>query len=381
MSSPSELQSLVVGGGAARARAHEARASTPPVSREVRAAARRGASRPLREARWARARPVRRVGDDARPVPRVRLRRGRCRRRGVQLPADAREDRRVRPLPAGDRSPMRPRASRAVARAPARIRARVVRARTRPRSFSTSARSSTTTSTPTSFASCSRVPRAPPGSRRTSTSTSRGRHSASRTGATSIGARAPPCRRPTSSSSRYLLDTLERLKAFQKVRARGRSGRRSSTATTSDVALDGRFDGIVTSPPYPGPDRLPRAAPLRIRASRPRRSPRAGARCSRPAERVAARSRSTSRASRPCCAQPPQLLAAWRPVPRRRQRSPRPLSGDPASGAACASSTGSSATSTVVPGGVRASTSSRFSSVYGKRKRSVRVLGVGRPPG
>jgi hypothetical protein len=50
---------------------------------------------------------------------------------------------------------------------------------------------------------------------------------------------------------RYLLDTLARLKAFQKVRARGR------TATVvhgdaTEVTLAGPFDGIVTSPPYPG---------------------------------------------------------------------------------------------------------------------------------
>ena len=51
--------------------------------------------------------------------------------------------------------------------------------------------------------------------------------------------------------ARYLVDTLERIKAFQKVRARGR------TATvvhgdSTEVALDGVFDAMVTSPPYPG---------------------------------------------------------------------------------------------------------------------------------
>jgi DNA modification methylase len=50
---------------------------------------------------------------------------------------------------------------------------------------------------------------------------------------------------------RYLLDTLERLKAFQRVRDRER------TATVlhgdaRDAALAGPFDGVLTSPPYPG---------------------------------------------------------------------------------------------------------------------------------
>jgi DNA methylase len=51
--------------------------------------------------------------------------------------------------------------------------------------------------------------------------------------------------------SRYLLDTLDRIKAFYKVR-----GRRSTAdvvhGDSSEVALDGPFDAIVTSPPYPG---------------------------------------------------------------------------------------------------------------------------------
>ena len=111
---------LVVGGGAPGARADEARPPSPPVPREVRPAARRGTSRSLRAARRTGARPVRRLGDDARPVPRVRVRRGRRRRRGVQLPAHAREDAALRPLPARDRAARRARRrgrSRARARA------------------------------------------------------------------------------------------------------------------------------------------------------------------------------------------------------------------------------------------------------------------------
>src|SRR5262245_12897181 len=61
---------LLVGAGSPRARAHEARSPAPPVPREVRAAARRGAARTSPAAREARSRPVRRVGHDARPVAR-----------------------------------------------------------------------------------------------------------------------------------------------------------------------------------------------------------------------------------------------------------------------------------------------------------------------
>ena len=49
---------------------------------------------------------------------------------------------------------------------------------------------------------------------------------------------------------RYTLDTLTRLKEFAHVRARGRS----ATVIHGDVrkAELGRFDGVLTSPPYPG---------------------------------------------------------------------------------------------------------------------------------
>jgi hypothetical protein len=51
--------------------------------------------------------------------------------------------------------------------------------------------------------------------------------------------------------ARYLVDTLERIKAFQKLRARG-SAATVVHGDSGDVALDGTFDAIVTSPPYPG---------------------------------------------------------------------------------------------------------------------------------
>jgi DNA methylase len=51
--------------------------------------------------------------------------------------------------------------------------------------------------------------------------------------------------------SRYLLDTLERLEAFETVRAPGHTARIVHGDAT-DVSLGGTLDAIVTSPPYPG---------------------------------------------------------------------------------------------------------------------------------
>ena len=49
---------------------------------------------------------------------------------------------------------------------------------------------------------------------------------------------------------RYLIDTVDRLKSFQRVRARGRAAEVLHGDARS-VALEGAFDGIVTSPPTP----------------------------------------------------------------------------------------------------------------------------------
>ncbi len=61
--------------------------------------------------------------------------------------------------------------------------------------------------------------------------------------------------RPVSEAdkflARYLLDTLDRLKAFQRVRSHGRE----ATVLHGDareVELDGPYDAVLTSPPYPG---------------------------------------------------------------------------------------------------------------------------------
>ncbi len=60
-----------------------------------------------------------------------------------------------------------------------------------------------------------------------------------------------PVQRADKFLARYLLDTLERIKAFQKVRARGRA----ATVLHGDAVEEapaGPFAAILTSPPYPG---------------------------------------------------------------------------------------------------------------------------------
>jgi hypothetical protein len=50
---------------------------------------------------------------------------------------------------------------------------------------------------------------------------------------------------------RYALDTLNRIKDFSRVRARAREAG-VVHGDSRELELDGRFDGLVTSPPYPG---------------------------------------------------------------------------------------------------------------------------------
>ena len=61
--------------------------------------------------------------------------------------------------------------------------------------------------------------------------------------------------RPTSSASRFLarytLDTLERIKTFARLRARGREAV-VLHGDARELEFVGRFDGVLTSPPYPG---------------------------------------------------------------------------------------------------------------------------------
>ena len=61
--------------------------------------------------------------------------------------------------------------------------------------------------------------------------------------------------RPTASArrflARYTLDTLERIKAFARLRSRGREAA-VLHGDARELDFGGRFDGVLTSPPYPG---------------------------------------------------------------------------------------------------------------------------------
>ena len=245
-------------------------------------------------ARWSRARPVRRLRDDARAMPRVRIRRRRRRRRSVQLPAHAREDGATttssgsRPICA-TRSPGVGRLARArpsgyvrewfAPQAAAELLhfrsivdeyehadvLRVVLAR--------AARSARlTTHFDLDF------PRAP---QREPYWCHKHRRECA------------PVQEAGKFLSRYLLDTLERIKSFQRCEradaARpGRARRLHRRRARRLVRRDRHLTAV------PGPDRLPRAAPIRVRAPRARRPSRARARRRRARERAGALSRTTS---------------------------------------------------------------------------------------
>lgn len=60
-----------------------------------------------------------------------------------------------------------------------------------------------------------------------------------------------PVERAEHFLRRYALDTLKRVKEFSRARAKGREAR-VIHGDAREVWLDGRFDGLITSPPYPG---------------------------------------------------------------------------------------------------------------------------------
>ncbi|HVD26410.1 MAG TPA: DNA methyltransferase [Gaiellaceae bacterium] len=60
-----------------------------------------------------------------------------------------------------------------------------------------------------------------------------------------------PVERASHFLRRYALDTLERIEEFSRVRARGREAA-VVHGDAADVELGVRFDGLFTSPPYPG---------------------------------------------------------------------------------------------------------------------------------
>ena len=83
-----------------------------------------------------------------------------------------------------------------------------------------------------------------------------------------------PVERADHFLRRYTLDTLARLKEFARVRDAARRARGAARRRARARAA-GPFDARRHLAAVPGPDRLPRAAPLRVRAARARRPARA----------------------------------------------------------------------------------------------------------
>ena len=141
-----------------------------------------------------------------------------------------------------------------------------------------------------------------------------------RTGATSTSASAARSSAPSTSSA-----------ATRSTRSRGsRRSRASVTGTREAAILHGDARELELGGPLrrgdhlaavPGPDRLPRAAPLRVRAARPRRPPRArGRRRGRGDEQ--GRDRRVLAGDRRGARERPRLAAPGRPGRDRRQRPP-----------------------------------------------------------
>ena len=346
----------MVGAAAPRARADEARSPTPPLPRQVRAAARRGAARALRATGRARPRPLRRLGHDARAGARIGLRRGRGRHRRLQRSAHAREDAAARSRAARAGGGRRSDAARPRIRAAERVHARVVRARGRRRAPA--------------------LPRAAPGvrARRRAPGRPRARRAlrppddplrprlpACAAGRRVLVPQAPPnvhagagCAEvPVAVPARHAgappgVRGRSRREAggCRAPRRRARRGARRSVRRCRHVA------------PVSGPDRLPRAASVRLRAARSRRP--AGARGRRRGTRhEPCRDRGVRRRDRGGA--PRESATPFDRARRSASSSTTAATSIRTSSRerACGWRIGSNGTSTDAPGAVRASTSSR----------------------
>jgi hypothetical protein len=191
-------------------------------------------------------------GDDARAGAGIGPRRVRCGHRAVQLPADAREDARVQPVRArvgaADALARLDRFELAGRRAALALRARLVRAAGGAELLFFRALSRTT-STPTCCASCSRARRGRRGD------------DALRPRLPATPQRTPywchkhrrECR-PVASARHSCALRARHARADEGVRARARARAGGGRAPRRRAELDfgGGFDGVVTSPPYPG---------------------------------------------------------------------------------------------------------------------------------
>ena len=314
-----------------------------------------------------RARPVRRLGHDARPGARVGPRRGRRRPGRVQLPARCASRRarynefvletelrdavrRLESLPDASEGLSRdsgyigqwfaPRAGRRAARLA--VAGRRVRARRRDARRARPRRALGAADDPLR-------PRLP------------ARAAARAVLVLQAPARVPPVEHAAHFLRRYALDTLARIKAFARVRARGREAL-VLHGDARELDWAGRFDAVDHLAAVSGADRLPRAAPLRLRAARARRPARARARRRRGRDEQGGARRLRRRDRRRARDGPRRSLQPGAPRADRRQRPARPLPGDPRARRPAARRTGCAGTSTAAPAGARASTSRTCSS-------------------
>ncbi len=243
-----------------------------PVPRQVRPAARRGAARTGTSSRAGSSRPVRRLGHDARRGERVGSPAAGCDISAFNCLLARVKTAAVRARPAARRScampaPVRARRSRS-RRGPSDVPARVVRAAGARRAPRLPRPDRRLPPTPTSGASSSRGRPARRAGRPTSTSTSR-----------RAGRRGEYCCHKHRRTCRPVGEAAQVPASLHARHGRARLGfadaRRSAEATVlhGDArALDppGPVDARRHLAALPGPDRLPRAAPLRLRAARPR---------------------------------------------------------------------------------------------------------------
>ena len=222
-----------------------------------RSSSRRCSSRYVRPG-GTRARPVRGLGDDARPVARERPRRGRWRHRRLQLPAHAREDGALQRVHAREGAPRRLCPSRtdmsegqSLRHGCNRIRARVVRAAGGGRAPRTGARSLDDYEHADVHARRPRPRRALGAADDALRPRLPAQPAARAVLVPQAQARVPPGRARRALPAPLCARHAD---AHQGVRARPRArphGRRCCTATHGSSTGAG-LDAVVTSPPYPG---------------------------------------------------------------------------------------------------------------------------------
>ena len=138
-----------------------------------------------------------------------------------------------------------------------------------------------------------------------------------------------PVERAEHFVRRYALDTLARIKAFARVRDRTAEAA-ILHGDARELPLDGPLRRRRHLAAVPRADRLPRAAPLRLRAPWPRRPPRARGR-RRGGRNEQGRDRRVLAGHGRGARQRSRLAPPRRAGRDRRQRPPRPLPGDPRS--------------------------------------------------